>query len=134
MNKDKHTALSLATIENVTLGHPDRQTELIADAILDEMLDIDKDARVAIEITGTGNNIAIGGEVNTQGHEVNMDALLRRAVNRVLYKQKLDDFASELNIINMVKEQSSEITNLVEKEDGNSLGAGVTTPNNSLRI
>lgn len=126
--------LSLATIENVTLGHPDKQTELIADAVLDEMLKVTPDARVAIEITGTGNNIAIGGEVNAQGHEVDMDALLRRATDRVLHKQKLDDFSKELNIINMVKEQSSEITQLVEKEDGNSLGAGVTTPNNSLRI
>ena len=118
----KHT-LSLATIENVTLGHPDRQTELIADAVLDEMIKITPDARVAIEITGTGNNIAIGGEVNAQGHEVDMDALLRRAVDRVLHKQKLGDFAKELNIINMVKEQSSEITQLVEKED-DVLGAG----------
>ena len=115
--------LSLATIENVTLGHPDRQTELIADAVLDEMIKITPDARVAIEITGTGNNIAIGGEVNSQGHEVDMDALLRRAVDRVLHKQKLGDFAKELNIINMVKEQSSEITQLVEQED-DVLGAG----------
>ena len=118
----KHT-LSLATIENVTLGHPDRQTELIADAVLDEMLKVTPDARVAIEITGTGNNIAIGGEVNSQGHEVDMDALLRRAVDRVLNRQKLGDFAKELNIINMVKEQSSEITSLVEQED-DVLGAG----------
>lgn len=115
--------LSLATIENVTLGHPDRQTELIADAVLDEMIKVTPDARVAIEITGTGNNIAIGGEVNSQGHEVDMDALLRRAVDRVLHKQKLGDFAKELNIINMVKEQSSEITQLVEKDD-DVLGAG----------
>lgn len=115
--------LSLATIENVTLGHPDRQTELIADAVLDEMIKVTPDARVAIEITGTGNNIAIGGEVNSQGHEVDMDALLRRAVDRVLHKQKLGDFAKELNIINMIKEQSSEITQLVEQED-DVLGAG----------
>lgn len=115
--------LNLATIENVTLGHPDKQTELIADAILDEMLKVDKDVRVAIEITGTGNKIAIGGEVNAQGHDVDMDALLRRAVDRVLHKQKLEGFAKRVEIINMVKEQSSEITNLVEKDDG-VLGAG----------
>lgn len=115
--------LNLATIENVSLGHPDRQTELIADAILDEMMKVDNEARVAIEITGTGNKIAIGGEVNTQGHEVDMDVLLRRAVDRVLTKQKLGDFAKKLEIINMVKEQSSEITDKVEKS-GEELGAG----------
>lgn len=123
MKNRRDGILSLATIENVTLGHPDRQTELIADAVLDEMYKITTDARVAIEITGTGDKIAIGGEVNAQGYEVDMDALLRRAVNRVLHKQKLDDFAKKVTIINMVKEQSPEITNLVEKDD-NTLGAG----------
>ena len=122
-NKHKDNVLSLATVENVSMGHPDRQTELIADAILDELIKVTPDARVAIEITGTGNVIAIGGEVNAQGLEVDMDEVLRTSVNRVLHRQKLDDFAKEVRIINMVKEQSSEITQLVEKED-DSLGAG----------
>lgn len=122
-NKHKDNVLSLATVENVSMGHPDRQTELIADAILDELIKVTPEARVAIEITGTGNVIAIGGEVNAQGLEVDMDEVLRTSVNRVLHRQKLDDFAKEVRIINMVKEQSSEITQLVEKED-DSLGAG----------
>ena len=123
MADKKEGILSLATIENVSLGHPDRQTELIADAILDELYKVTKDARVAIEITGTGDTIAIGGEVNAQGHDVDMDKVLRDAVMEVLYKQKLGDFAEKVHIINMVKEQSPEITNLVEKED-ETIGAG----------
>lgn len=48
---------NLATIENVSLGHPDRQTELIGDKILDKLLAIDNKAKVAIEITGDRKSV-----------------------------------------------------------------------------
>lgn len=109
---------NLATIENVSLGHPDRQTELIADKILDKLLAIDNKAKVAIEITGTGNNIAIGGEVNLHGHKVDLDVILAEAVSEVMEFAELTEFAKTVNIINIVKEQSPDIANLVEEDDG----------------
>ena len=109
---------NLATIENVSLGHPDRQTELIGDKILDKLLAIDNKAKVAIEITGTGNNIAIGGEVNLHGHKVDLDVILAEAVSEVMEFAELTEFAKTVNIINIVKEQSPDIANLVEEDDG----------------
>lgn len=109
---------NLATIENVSLGHPDRQTELIADKILDKLLAIDNKAKVAIEITGTGDNIAIGGEVNLHGIEVDLNKVVNESVQEVLAFAELDEYAKRVNVINIIKEQSPDIANLVESNDG----------------
>ena len=53
------------TSESVTIGHPDKVCDLIADSILDECLKADKNARVACEVMATKNKIIIGGEITT---------------------------------------------------------------------
>ena len=55
----------LFTSESVTEGHPDKICDQISDAILDEILKNDPNARVACETTCTTGIISIMGEITT---------------------------------------------------------------------
>lgn len=53
----------LFTSESVTEGHPDKLFDQISDAILDEILRLDPDSRVAIESLMTTGLVHVAGEV-----------------------------------------------------------------------
>ncbi len=53
----------LFTSEAVSPGHPDKCADIIADTIVDRLLQLDPDARVATEVFISGKEIVIGGEV-----------------------------------------------------------------------
>ncbi len=53
----------LFTCESVSAGHPDKCADVIADKIVDALLAIDPDARVATEVFVVGTHVVIGGEV-----------------------------------------------------------------------
>ena len=53
------------TSESVTEGHPDKVCDGISDAILDEILKHDPDARCAIECCAAYDRLLIMGEVTT---------------------------------------------------------------------
>jgi S-adenosylmethionine synthetase len=55
----------LFTSESVGVGHPDKICDQISDAILDEILKKDSNARVAIEVMALNNQIIIGGQLTT---------------------------------------------------------------------
>jgi len=55
----------LFTSESVTSGHPDKMSDMIADAILDAILEQDPNARVACEVTANTGLIHIMGEITT---------------------------------------------------------------------
>ncbi|MCX7657369.1 MAG: methionine adenosyltransferase, partial [Oscillospiraceae bacterium] len=55
----------LFTSESVTEGHPDKICDQISDAILDEILTCDPDARVACETCATTGMILCMGEIST---------------------------------------------------------------------
>ena len=55
----------LFTSESVTEGHPDKICDQISDAVLDEILKKDRNARVALETMVKLNRITISGEVTT---------------------------------------------------------------------
>ena len=55
----------LFTSESVTEGHPDKVCDRISDAILDEILKNDPDARVACETFCTTGSITVMGEITT---------------------------------------------------------------------
>ncbi len=54
------------TSESVTEGHPDKVSDHISDAILDEFLRQDPDSRVAVETLVTTNFVAVAGEVTSK--------------------------------------------------------------------
>lgn len=56
---------TIYTAESVCEGHPDKLCDLIADAILDECLMEDENARVACEVLATAGKIVVAGEITT---------------------------------------------------------------------
>ena len=55
----------LFTSESVTEGHPDKMCDQISDAILDELLKVDPNARVACETLTTTGVVMVVGEITT---------------------------------------------------------------------
>jgi len=60
------TMKKLFTSESVSEGHPDKIADQISDAILDEILKGDRQARVACEVFVTTNFVLIGGQISTK--------------------------------------------------------------------
>ena len=56
----------LFTSETVSAGHPDKCADIIADTIVDTLLQLDADSKVATEVFISGKHIIIGGEVKTK--------------------------------------------------------------------
>jgi S-adenosylmethionine synthetase len=59
MSRSNHTFTS----ESVSEGHPDKVCDRISDAVLDAMIAIEPEARVAAETFATTNRVVIGGEI-----------------------------------------------------------------------
>ena len=58
-------AKRLFTSESVTEGHPDKIADAISDAVLDDLLTRDPQARVAVETLITTGQVHVAGEVTT---------------------------------------------------------------------
>ena len=57
--------MHIITCEQVSSGHPDKICDQIADAIVADVLQHDRDARVAAEVMIKGNQIIIAGEITS---------------------------------------------------------------------
>jgi S-adenosylmethionine synthetase len=106
----------LFTSESVGAGHPDKICDQISDAVLDECLKQDKNARVACEVMASNRLIVVGGEITFKG-KIDVKSIVRSVVLNLGYAKK------DFKIINNINEQSPDISRLVDKENGE-LGAG----------
>ena len=75
----------LFTSESVTEGHPDKLCDQVSDAILDEFLRSDPEARVACEVATTTGLIAVLGEVTSTANYVDVPKVVRRTVESIVY-------------------------------------------------
>ena len=78
------SALRLFTSESVTEGHPDKICDQISDSILDALLRVDPNARVAVETLVTTGLVHVAGEVSTSGY-VEIPAIVRERVTSIGY-------------------------------------------------
>jgi S-adenosylmethionine synthetase len=78
------SALRLFTSESVTEGHPDKICDQVSDSILDALLAIDKDARVAVETLVTTGLVHVAGEVTTTEY-VDIPAIVRDRISGIGY-------------------------------------------------
>ena len=123
----------LFTSESVTEGHPDKMCDLISDAVLDEILKNDPNARVACETTCTTGIVSIMGEITTNCY-VDFPKVVRNVVLEIGYDRAKYGFdGNTCAVLTSIDEQSPDIAmgvneGLENKEgasdDGNSTGAG----------
>ncbi len=76
--------LRLFTSESVTEGHPDKICDQISDSILDALLAVDPNARVAVETLVTTGLVHVAGEVTTSGY-VDIPSIVRKRIWEIGY-------------------------------------------------
>ncbi len=76
--------LRLFTSESVTEGHPDKICDQISDSILDALLAVDPQARVAVETLVTTGLVHVAGEVTTSGY-VDIPSIVRKRISDIGY-------------------------------------------------
>ena len=121
----------LFTSESVTEGHPDKLCDQISDAMLDECLRQDPNARVACETATTTGTILVCGEITTSAW-VDVPTLVRGVVKDIGYVDAEYGFDyHSCGILTAIKEQSAEIAQGVNESlearagvDPHELGAG----------
>jgi S-adenosylmethionine synthetase len=70
------------TSESVTEGHPDKVCDQISDAVLDEIMRVDKRGRVACETFITVGLVVVGGEITTTSY-VDVPSLVRNLIREI---------------------------------------------------
>ena len=110
--------------ESVCEGHPDKISDQISDAILDEYLRNDKYSKVACETFVTTDLCIIGGEISSRS-DINYEKIIRNSISNIGYDKQGMGFNSEnVKIMNLLHEQSPEISQGVVRGDIKEQGAG----------
>lgn len=103
------------TSESVSEGHPDKMCDQISDAVLDAILALDPNARVACEVATTTGLVLVIGEITTSAY-VDIESLVRKTVREIGYTRGKFGFdADTCGVIVSIKEQSSDIAQGVDK-------------------
>ncbi len=115
------------TSESVSEGHPDKICDQISDAVLDFCLKKDSFARVACETFATTNTVVVGGEVGFQSGSdyqslsSEIEPLVKNVVKKIGYEQNGFHW-NNLNVSNFIHQQSSDISQGVDKDGAGDQG------------
>ena len=105
----------LFTSESVTEGHPDKIADQVSDAILDEILKDDPNARVACETTVTTGMALISGEISTSTY-VDIPKVVRETIKDIGYTRAKYGYDSQtMAVLTAIDEQSADIAQGVDK-------------------
>lgn len=114
----------LFTSESVSEGHPDKVSDQISDAILDQFLAYDDKARVAIETLVTTGQVVIAGEVHSDVY-IDLQTIARNAIKKIGYTKSEYQFDGDsCGILNAIHEQSDDINRGVDNGTDEDQGAG----------
>jgi S-adenosylmethionine synthetase len=114
----------LFTSESVSEGHPDKVSDQISDALLDEFLRQDPESKVACETLVTTGLVVCAGEVKTQAW-VDIQNVVRDVLKDIGYTNSAYKFeADSCGVISAIHEQSPDINQGVEREKEEEQGAG----------
>ena len=115
----------LFTSESVSEGHPDKVSDQISDAILDEFLRQDPEARVACETFCSTGLVVVGGEVRSEDAYVDIQHTVREVINRIGYNKADYMFSGDsCGVLSAIHEQSADISRGVIRETEEEQGAG----------
>lgn len=108
-------ARRLFTSESVTEGHPDKVADQISDAILDEIIGQDPNARVACETFVTTGLVLVGGEITTNCY-VDIPRVVRETIREIGYTRAKYGFDCDTcAVLTSIDEQSPDIAMGVDK-------------------
>ncbi len=114
----------LFTSESVSEGHPDKVSDQISDAMLDQFLSFDPDSKVAVETLVTTGQVVVAGEVKSKTY-VDVQEVARGVINKIGYTKGEYRFEGDsCGVLVAIHEQSPDINRGVDKEDKKDQGAG----------
>ena len=114
----------LFTSESVSEGHPDKVSDQISDALLDNFLAFDPDSKVACETLVTTGQVVLAGEVKSRTY-IDVQQIARDTVNKIGYTKGAYQFSGDsCGVISLIHEQSQDINQGVDKENKEEQGAG----------
>ena len=109
----------LFTSESVSEGHPDKVSDQISDALLDQFLAFDPSSKVAIETLVTTGQVVLAGEVRTNTY-VDVQQIARDTINRIGYTKSEYQFdGNSCGVLSAIHEQSDDINRGVASENEN---------------
>ncbi len=114
----------LFTSESVSEGHPDKISDQISDALLDEFLRRDPESKVACETLVTTGLTVLSGEVRTNAY-VDVQKIARSVIRKIGYTKSDYMFDSEsCGVISAIHGQSPDINQGVVRKKTKEQGAG----------
>lgn len=112
------------TSESVSEGHPDKVSDQISDALIDNFLAFDTDSKVACETLVTTGQVVLAGEVKSSTY-LDVQKIARDTINAIGYTKGAYQFSGDsCGVISLIHEQSQEINQGVDRQDKASQGAG----------
>ena len=114
----------LFTSESVSEGHPDKVSDQISDALLDQFLAYDDKAHCAIETFCTTGQVVIMGEVRSEEY-VDLQTIARNTIKKIGYTKSEYQFDGDsCGVLTAIHEQSDDINRGVSREEDLDQGAG----------
>ena len=114
----------LFTSESVSEGHPDKVSDQISDALLDQFLAYDSGSRCAIESFVTTGQAVIMGEVSSEAY-IDLQTIARKTINQIGYTKSEYQFdGNSCGILSAIHEQSADINRGVDRAQEDEQGAG----------
>ena len=114
----------LFSSESVSEGHPDKVSDQISDALLDQFLAYDDKAHCAIETFVTTGQVVIMGEVTSEAY-IDLQAIARKTIKKIGYTKAEYQFdGNSCGILSAIHEQSADINRGVSREEEDNQGAG----------
>ena len=114
----------LFSSESASEGHPDKVSDQISDALLDQFLAYDDKAHCAIETFVTTGQVVIMGEVTSEAY-IDLQAIARKTIKNIGYTKAEYQFdGNSCGILSAIHEQSADINRGVSREEEDNQGAG----------
>ncbi len=111
------------TSESVTEGHPDKICDRISDAVLDEILSHDPNARVACGTCTTTGMVLVMGEITTHADYIDISRIARRVLRDIGYTDS--DYGIDCDacaVMSTIDEQSPDIAMGVDRDGAGDQG------------
>src|SRR5574344_405443 len=114
----------LFSSESVSEGHPDKVSDQISDALLDQFLAYDENSHCAIETFCTTGQVVIMGEVRSKEY-IDLQSIARNTIKNIGYTKAEYQFDGDsCGILTAIHEQSDDINRGVSRADEENQGAG----------